>query len=272
MVVESLRRCMQKREYKHLRKVVHRSESCKAIFHKADRLARATGDTALRCIHMLAAILDDPGEYLPIALKDQNADLDAFRQKVSRALHRKNEMQSARMQTPEMQEQVNTKSTSVDSSAPTQAPCHFVRLKGEQQAETWLLPEDRPVLIGRSAGGKTEPELSKEVRSAFARASEVGRNLRQPVGTVHILVGLLTIEDGITREIMRKIEVTPNQALERLTAALSNLESPGEERLALTRHHDMVLSIARSLAQRAGLYIVLERFVLEALLLTPAQL
>jgi hypothetical protein len=116
-----------------------------------------------------------------------------------------------------------------------------------------------------------QPELSIEVRAAIAKASEIGQSLRQPVGTVHILLGLLAIENGITRELLREIGLPTAQVVERLTAGLGNVRGRGEDGLTLTRHHDMVLSVARSFAKREGLHIVQERFALEALLSTPSS-
>jgi hypothetical protein len=116
-----------------------------------------------------------------------------------------------------------------------------------------------------------QPELSKDVRAAIARASETGQNLHQPVGTVHILLGLLTIENGITQEVLREIGVPTAQASQRLTAGLGNVRGRDEDGPALTRHHDMVISFARSLAKREGLHVVQERLVLEALLSTPSS-
>ncbi len=116
-----------------------------------------------------------------------------------------------------------------------------------------------------------QPELGKELRAAFAKANEIGHCLHQPVGTVHILLGLLTIDNGITREIFGGIGMPADRVIERLRAGLSNVSDRGEDGHASTRHHDMVLSIARSLAKRAGLNVVTERFVLEALLLTPSS-
>jgi hypothetical protein len=116
-----------------------------------------------------------------------------------------------------------------------------------------------------------QPELSKEVRAAIAKASEIGHSLRQPVGTVHILLGLLSVDHGITQEILREIGIPTAQAIERLTAGLSNIRGRDEDGLTLTRHHDMVLSVARSFAKRAGLHVVQERFAIEALLSTPSS-
>ncbi len=116
-----------------------------------------------------------------------------------------------------------------------------------------------------------QPDLSREVRAAVAEAYRIGHNMQQAPGTVHILVGLLTVEDGLTREAFREAGVPADQAVERLTAGLGNVRGRDEDGLSSTRHHDIVLSGACSLAKRAGLNVVLERFALEALLLTPSS-
>jgi ATP-dependent Clp protease ATP-binding subunit ClpC len=75
-----LRRQLRKRlgegKYKHTEKVVHRSEACKRIFIRADVLAASTGE--ISCLHLLAAILEEPGGTLGSVLAEagvKTADL-----------------------------------------------------------------------------------------------------------------------------------------------------------------------------------------------------
>jgi len=80
-----------------------------------------------------------------------------------------------------------TPSTTVVSAA------HLVKLQGEQQCETWLLPPDRPVLVGRS-GKKTSsldvdlwPDMSVSRRHALIWFDGEGwciEDLRSANGTV----------------------------------------------------------------------------------------
>ena len=48
--------------YRHTGEVVHRSEACKRVFNQAEELAPSGADVS--CLHLLAAILDEPGEIV----------------------------------------------------------------------------------------------------------------------------------------------------------------------------------------------------------------
>lgn len=51
--------------YRHLtRTKLHRSQACKAAFHRAETSPAAVQDGAVRCLHLLAALLEDPGAVL----------------------------------------------------------------------------------------------------------------------------------------------------------------------------------------------------------------
>ena len=67
-----LRRLLRKRlgdgNYKHTEKVVHRSEACKQIFKRAEELAASEGE--ISCLHLLAAILEEPGRVITQVIGD----------------------------------------------------------------------------------------------------------------------------------------------------------------------------------------------------------
>jgi ATP-dependent Clp protease ATP-binding subunit ClpC len=67
-----LRRLLRKRlgqgNYKHTEKVVHRSDACKKIFNRAGELPTPTRE--ITCLHLLAAILEEPGKVISQVLND----------------------------------------------------------------------------------------------------------------------------------------------------------------------------------------------------------
>ena len=62
-----VRQRMGKGNFKHAEKVIHRSEVCKKIFQRASELARDSKEIC--CLHLLAAILEEPGKIIANALK-----------------------------------------------------------------------------------------------------------------------------------------------------------------------------------------------------------
>jgi hypothetical protein len=52
----------------HTEAAIHRSEACKAFFRQAEYLAASGASAEVRCIHLLAAILEDPGEHIAATL------------------------------------------------------------------------------------------------------------------------------------------------------------------------------------------------------------
>ena len=67
-----LRRQLRKRlgqgNYKHAEKVIHRSDACKNIFNRAGELPTPTRE--ITCLHLLAAILEEPGKVISQMLND----------------------------------------------------------------------------------------------------------------------------------------------------------------------------------------------------------
>jgi ATP-dependent Clp protease ATP-binding subunit ClpC len=63
--------------YTHTEKVVHRSETCKRFFERAGELASSTGE--ITCLHLLAAILEDPGMTISSVLDEAGVKLSDLR-------------------------------------------------------------------------------------------------------------------------------------------------------------------------------------------------
>ncbi len=60
-------------------KVIHRSEGCKGYFDQAEKIATKTQDSAIKPMHLLTAIIDNPSAIIEKALGDFNCDIDALR-------------------------------------------------------------------------------------------------------------------------------------------------------------------------------------------------
>ncbi|MDP7420395.1 MAG: hypothetical protein QGH40_00890 [bacterium] len=62
--------------------IVHRSHECILIFKQAEQLAREGGGTTFACMHLLAAVLKNPGEAITAALDESDIVPRLFRQHV----------------------------------------------------------------------------------------------------------------------------------------------------------------------------------------------
>ena len=75
-----LRRGLRKKlgsgNYIHTKNVVHRSESCKKVFKHAYELSSSNGQVT--CLHLLGAMLKEPGGYLVHVLQEADVTGDAF--------------------------------------------------------------------------------------------------------------------------------------------------------------------------------------------------
>jgi ATP-dependent Clp protease ATP-binding subunit ClpC len=56
--------------YKHTEKVIHRSEDCKVFFKRAELLAE--NSDKVRCLHLFAAILENPEDVIKEILKERD--------------------------------------------------------------------------------------------------------------------------------------------------------------------------------------------------------
>jgi len=61
-IKRKVREELGKGDYKHLEKVVHRSEDCKKLFKQADTLSSAAKE--ISCLSVFAAVLDNPGDII----------------------------------------------------------------------------------------------------------------------------------------------------------------------------------------------------------------
>lgn len=86
----TLRAALGKGTHSHGKKVVHRSEACKTYFHRARTLADTAGLPEISCLHLLLAILEQPGGLILGIITALKVDIEALRAEVSAAVARSN--------------------------------------------------------------------------------------------------------------------------------------------------------------------------------------
>lgn len=59
-----------KGNYRHAEKIVHRSDSCREVFSRAEDIAKARGSDEVTCLNLLSAVLVNPGPPIEAALKE----------------------------------------------------------------------------------------------------------------------------------------------------------------------------------------------------------
>ena len=155
VAAQVLRKRIGTQGYKHTVKIVHRSGACRSMFRYAEQLARGCGETTVTCIHLLAAILEDPGEHFLSLLKDPDAGLAALRRDVARSVSKLDRVPPV-----------------TTSPTPTEKTDHIVLLMGKQSTDKWRLRRDRPLLIGCSGNGEgsVDIDLWPDLRTSRAHA------------------------------------------------------------------------------------------------------
>jgi ATP-dependent Clp protease ATP-binding subunit ClpC len=73
---------------------VHRSTACKACFQRAEAIAKSAGATEVHCLHLLAAILEQPGALITRVVTEFDANIEALRTAVEAALVLLNDCQA----------------------------------------------------------------------------------------------------------------------------------------------------------------------------------
>jgi len=91
-------------DYKHTDRIIHRSEACKLIFSRAEKLVELAPEVS--CLHLLAALLEEPGEEIGSILKKAELDPSVLR---DHALVLAGERQELDKDTVKSHEDVNEK-------------------------------------------------------------------------------------------------------------------------------------------------------------------
>src|SRR5439155_15854533 len=64
----------------------HRRQACKARFQRAEAIAEAAGTTEVQCLHLLGAILEQPGALITRVVTEVGVDIAALCTVVEAAL------------------------------------------------------------------------------------------------------------------------------------------------------------------------------------------
>ena len=65
---------------------MHRSTACKACFQRAEAIAEAAGAAEVHCVHLLAAILEQPGALITRVVTEVGVHIEALRAAVETTL------------------------------------------------------------------------------------------------------------------------------------------------------------------------------------------
>ena len=82
----AVRTAVGKGPSRHGGEVVHRSVACKACFQRAEGIAESVGAAEVHCLHLLAAILEEPGTVLIRVLTEVGVDIAVLRMGVEAAM------------------------------------------------------------------------------------------------------------------------------------------------------------------------------------------
>lgn len=84
-LLRTVRHILGRGQYVHEEKVVHRSPACKAYFKRAEEIARSRQDMPVKPIHLGEAILENPGEVIEQALRQQEVNPEDLRKALAQA-------------------------------------------------------------------------------------------------------------------------------------------------------------------------------------------
>jgi hypothetical protein len=112
---------------------------------------------------------------------------------------------------------------------------------------------------------------SRAVQQVVTQAKDMGRALRQPVGTVLLWIALLRTPQSLTQELWiamgRQPEHDADCLLDQLKTRAAHVDAPPRP----TTNHALVMSTAHALAKHDGSPLILERHLLHALLASPSS-
>ena len=111
---------------------------------------------------------------------------------------------------------------------------------------------------------------SRAAQQAVTQAEDMGRGLRQPIGTVLLWIALLRIPQSLTQELWIAMGRQPGQDADRLLDQLKGRAEHIDFRPRPTRNNALVISAARALAKHDGSPLILDRHLLHALLASPS--
>ena len=86
LLCHAVRVAVGKGSHRRGEEIVHRSTACKACFQRAEAIAEAAGAAEVHCLHLLAAILEQPGALITRVVTEVGVDIEALRAAVEATL------------------------------------------------------------------------------------------------------------------------------------------------------------------------------------------
>jgi len=111
-----------------------------------------------------------------------------------------------------------------------------------------------------------EPQWASDAHDALREAESCARQTQTKfLGTIHLLAGLLNIEGGMTRQIFKSLDISPDDARENLEKDLRALGHKAEEFKPTKNYKYNIPRIAKDRAKRDGSPLILEAHLFFAL-------
>jgi len=79
LLCHALRVAVGKGPHRRGEEIVHRSTACKASFQRAEAIAEASGAAEVQCLHLLAAIMEQPGALIARVVTNVGVDIAVLR-------------------------------------------------------------------------------------------------------------------------------------------------------------------------------------------------
>lgn len=161
--------------YEHTERVIHRSEACKRFFQRADDLASSTGEIA--CLHLLAAILENPGNLISSVLSEAGVKPADLREHTLACASKKRELGKEPVEAHQVEDkaaQVGThfldrygRDLTQEAQEGKLGPFVGRRMELLQVIQTLARKtKNNPVLVGEAGVGKTAVVEALAVRVA----------------------------------------------------------------------------------------------------------
>lgn len=99
LLCHAVRTAVGKGSHRRGEEIVHRSAACKECFQRAEAIAASAGATEIHCLHLLAAILEQPGALITQVVTAVDMNIAALRAAVEAALVALHDCQGPRKST-----------------------------------------------------------------------------------------------------------------------------------------------------------------------------
>lgn len=192
-----LRQLVKPGNYQNKEQVVHRSAACKKLFQRADEVSVEYGSAAIEAIHLLFAIIEDAGEFIPQLLSEYGVKTEDFKQAIIFSL--KDQPQEVPVKIKANQEPkikndaepsthfLNKYGRDLTDLARKGKLGPFIGRRKEMQEIVWTLSrktKNNPLLIGEAGVGKTAVVEALAVRVAQGKSLTGKRIIELDMATI----------------------------------------------------------------------------------------